>query len=56
MQILTLGINHHTAPIQVREQVAFAPEMIQPALHHLKDHLASVSETQLPEATISIDL
>ena len=52
MQILTLGINHHTAPIQVREQVAFAPEMIQPALHHLKDHLASVSETQLPEATI----
>ena len=52
MQILTLGINHHTAPIEVREQVAFAPEMIQPALHHLKDHLASVSETQLPEATI----
>ena len=52
MQILTLGINHHTAPIQVREQVAFAPEMIQPALHHLKDHLASVSETHLPEATI----
>jgi glutamyl-tRNA reductase len=26
--------------------------MIQPALHHLKDHLASVSETHLPEATI----
>ena len=52
MQILTLGINHHTAPIQVREQVAFTPEMIQPALHHLKDHLASVSETHLPEATI----
>jgi len=52
MQILTLGINHHTAPIQVREQVAFTPEMIQPALHHLKNHLASVSETDLPEATI----
>ncbi|QWD79897.1 glutamyl-tRNA reductase [Polynucleobacter sp. MWH-Spelu-300-X4] len=52
MQILTLGINHHTAPLSVREQVAFAPEMIQPALHHLKDHLANVSETKLPEATI----
>ena len=52
MRILTLGINHHTAPVAVREQVAFAPEMIQPALHHLKSHLAHVSETQLPEATI----
>ena len=52
MQILTLGINHHTAPLSVREQVAFAPEMIQPALHHLKDRLANVSETKLPEATI----
>jgi glutamyl-tRNA reductase len=52
MQILTLGINHHTAPLSVREQVAFAPEMIQPALHHLKDRLANVSETRLPEATI----
>lgn len=52
MQILTLGINHHTAPLSVREQVAFAPEMIQPALHHLKDRLSNVSETKLPEATI----
>jgi glutamyl-tRNA reductase len=52
MRILTLGINHHTAPVAVREQVAFAPEMIQPALHHLKNHLSHVSETQLPEATI----
>jgi glutamyl-tRNA reductase len=52
MRILTLGINHHTAPVAVREQVAFAPEMIQPALHHFKSHLAHVSETQLPEATI----
>jgi glutamyl-tRNA reductase len=52
MQILTLGINHHTAPISMREQVAFTPEMIQPALHHLKDHLSRISSTQLPEATI----
>ncbi len=52
MQILTLGINHHTAPVSMREQVAFTPEMIQPALHHLKDHLAHISSTQLPEATI----
>jgi glutamyl-tRNA reductase len=52
MQILTLGINHHTAPISMREQVAFTPEMIQPALHHLKDHLSQISSSQLPEATI----
>ncbi len=52
MQILTLGINHHTAPIAMREQVAFTPEMIQPALHHLKDHLSQSSSAQLPEATI----
>lgn len=52
MQILTLGINHHTAPVEVREQVAFSPEMIAPALHHLRDHLSSVSKSSLPEATI----
>lgn len=52
MQIMTLGINHHTAPLAVREQVAFAPEMIEPALLHLKDHLAQVCDTALPEATI----
>lgn len=52
MQILTLGINHHTAPISMREQVAFTPEMIQPALHHLKDHLSQISSSLLPEATI----
>jgi glutamyl-tRNA reductase len=52
MQILTLGINHHTAPISIREQVAFTPEMIQPALHHLKDHLFKISSSLLPEATI----
>lgn len=52
MQILTLGINHHTAPISMREQVAFTPEMIQPALQHLKDHLSVISSSQLPEATI----
>jgi len=52
MQILTLGINHHTAPISMREQVAFTPEMIQPALQHLKDHLSQISSSLLPEATI----
>ena len=29
MQILTLGLNHHTAPVEVRERLAF-PENDQP--------------------------
>lgn len=35
MQIFTLGINHHTAPLSVREQVAFAPERLAQALDDL---------------------
>ena len=26
MSLFALGLNHHTAPLQVRERVAFAPE------------------------------
>lgn len=35
MQIFTLGINHHTAPLSVREQVAFAPDRLASALGDL---------------------
>lgn len=35
MQLFTLGINHHTAPLAVREQVAFQPEQLQQALNDL---------------------
>jgi glutamyl-tRNA reductase len=35
MQIFTLGINHHTAPLSVREQVAFAPDRLSLALDDL---------------------
>ena len=37
MQLLTIGINHHTAPIALRERVAFPLEQIKPALVTLKD-------------------
>lgn len=36
MTILVLGINHNTAPVQLREQVAFAPEQLVSALEQLK--------------------
>src|ERR1700760_3718073 len=37
MQLLTIGINHHTAPVALRERVAFPLEQIKPALGTLKD-------------------
>jgi len=35
MTILTIGINHDTAPVEIREKVAFAPEKINDALKDL---------------------
>jgi len=35
MQLLTLGVNHHTAPLAIREQVAFGPDKLVQALHEL---------------------
>ena len=35
MQLFALGINHHTAPLSVREQVAFDPSRMGQALHDL---------------------
>ncbi|MBU0752853.1 MAG: glutamyl-tRNA reductase [Gammaproteobacteria bacterium] len=35
MQVFALGINHHTAPLAMREQLAFDPVRLQQALHDL---------------------
>ncbi|MDQ5946131.1 MAG: glutamyl-tRNA reductase, partial [Pseudomonadota bacterium] len=35
MALFTLGINHHTAPLSVREQVAFNADKLQHALTDL---------------------
>lgn len=35
MQVYALGINHHTAPLDIREQVAFDPARLGQALHDL---------------------
>lgn len=35
MQLFALGINHHTAPLAVREQLAFDPARLGAALHDL---------------------
>jgi glutamyl-tRNA reductase len=38
MQLFAFGINHQTAPLEVREQVAFNAEGLPGALRHLVDH------------------
>lgn len=35
MQLLAIGLNHTTAPIEIRERVNFSPERLQVALHDL---------------------
>ena len=37
MALLSLGINHLTAPVDIREKVAFAPEQMGRALHELQN-------------------
>ena len=44
MALLSLGINHQTAPLEIREKVAFAPEQMVHALHELQD-IPAVNES-----------
>jgi glutamyl-tRNA reductase len=52
MQLLTLGINHHTAPIEVRERVAFGPEILSSALHDFRSFIRNKASMNFTEATI----
>ncbi|MDX1605373.1 MAG: hypothetical protein R3202_04220, partial [Candidatus Competibacterales bacterium] len=36
MPLLAVGINHKTAPVSIREQVAFTPERLPDALRDLR--------------------
>ena len=46
MTLLALGINHKTAPVEIREKVAFAPEKMEQALHEC------VNKGEVSEAAI----
>lgn len=46
MHLFALGINHHTAPVSIRERVAFAAERMSDALHDL------TRQPQVKEAAI----
>lgn len=41
MKLFVLGVNHKTAPVDVREKVSFSPEQVQHALEELKEKCPS---------------
>lgn len=41
MRLLAIGVNHSTAPVELREQLAFAPELMQAALQSLLECLSA---------------
>ena len=41
MQLYVIGVNHTTAPLQIREHIAFNSDILGNALHELTDHGAS---------------
>lgn len=52
MQLLCLGLNHTTAPLSVRERVAFGAEEIESAIALIKERLAAADHGGLTEAMI----
>jgi glutamyl-tRNA reductase len=52
MQLLTLGLNHQTAPLALRERVAFVPEEVGQTIVRVRDALADRSRGRLTEAAI----
>ena len=44
--LLTLGLNHNTAPIDIREKLVFAPEQLNDSLQALTN-LSSIEEAAI---------
>ena len=47
MSVFALGLNHSTAPLDLRGRFAFAPEQLAPALKAFRDRLQRVSEVAI---------
>jgi len=52
MHLLTLGLNHQTAPLALRERVAFVPEEIGGTIARMRERLADHNRGRLTEAAI----
>lgn len=46
MQLLAFGLNHHSAPLSVRERLAFPGDQLRENLHHLRTSLAETAPEQ----------
>ena len=55
MSLLTLGVNHDSAPIQIREQLAISDETLPQALHSLLQ-LAPISEAAIVSTCNRIEI
>jgi glutamyl-tRNA reductase len=52
MHLLTLGLNHQTAPLALRERVAFVPDEVGHTIARLRERLGDRSRGRLTEAAI----
>ncbi|HZX26250.1 MAG TPA: glutamyl-tRNA reductase, partial [Telluria sp.] len=52
MQLLAVGLNHNTAPLALRERLAFGPEQIGQAVHAARDWFARIGTRHVDEAAI----
>ena len=52
MQLLALGLNHTTAPLAVRERVAFSPDEITDTIAHLLERCGAASQGGIHEAAV----
>lgn len=52
MKFINLGVNHHTAPIDIRESVAVAPDALQDSLIDLRKYLQGNDLESRPEVAI----
>ena len=46
MELIVIGLNHKTAPIEIRERLAFPEDRIEMALHQVKS-LPSLKENMI---------
>lgn len=52
MHLLAIGLNHTTAPVSVRERVAFGPEEIAETIGHMRERFSSTQMGGIHEAAI----
>ncbi len=52
MQLLTLGLNHQTAPLALRERLAFVPTEVGSTIAQMRSNLSTRDAGRLTEAAI----